>query len=108
MIIWQAGKEWKRVAAGKTATLACTACKKQTVFYECQVDEIVRAYFVIDLWKRSKRAMQCRECLGFCDYYEAFPLEKESEAQAKVERERLEAEAELKRKLAAEKEQKAK
>jgi hypothetical protein len=108
MFIWQSGKQLQRVSGGKKISFNCGGCKKETTFYECQVDDTFKAYFVVELWKRTTRAMQCGECLGVYDYYEVFPLEKRNPEQEGAELKRKADEAEAKRKVAAEQEQKMK
>jgi hypothetical protein len=105
VFIWQSGKQLQRVAGGKRIPFNCGSCKKQTTFYECQVDDTFKAYFVVELWKRTSRAMQCGECLGVYDYYEVFPQEKATAEQAGAEIKRKADEAEAKRKFAAEQDQ---
>jgi hypothetical protein len=107
VFIWQSGKQLQRVAGGKKIPFNCGGCKRQTTFYECQVDDTFKAYFVVELWKRTTRAMQCGECLGVYDYYEVFPQEKGSAERTGAEL-KQKAEAEAKRRGAAEQEQKLK
>jgi hypothetical protein len=90
-------KQLNRVPGGRKEPFACENCKATTTFYECLVDEHIKAYFVLKLWGRTKRIMQCGECLAACDYYYVFPKEKEAEEKAVAERQRREAEAEAKR-----------
>jgi len=88
MIIWSVGKQLTRVIGGKKPSLQCKVCKKATTFYESTIDEGLKLYFVVDLFKRTKRVLQCGECLGVCDYYEIFPEEKgqkEAESAAAAE-----------------------
>ncbi len=93
----------KRVTFGKKKLLKCLKCEKEATFYEATVEDKVAAYVILELFKRTKRVMQCGECLAVADYYEIFPEEKEHEAQQKEEIKRKEAEAkaaeELKRKV---------
>jgi hypothetical protein len=107
-VFWQTDNQLKRIAAGKKVPLKCGGCSKQATFYECQIDDSFKAYFVVELWKRTRRVMQCGECLAVCDYYEIFPNEKGLAEQAEVERKQKEVEAETKRKLAAAQEQQLK
>lgn len=83
----------KRVFGGKKLKLTCLACNKKATFYEATLEDRVAAYFVLELYKRTKRVMQCGECLGVTDYYEMFPDEKAHEAQHREETKRKEAEA---------------
>ncbi len=63
---------------------------------------------VLDLWKRSKRVMQCGECLGVCDCYSVYPedklAEEEAARQAELERKKREQEEAQKRQEAEAKE----
>ena len=97
-----------RMSGGKKITLKCSSCSKQNIFYECEVDESFKAYFVVELWKRTKKAMQCGECLGVCDYFEIFPQERGLEEQLDAERKRKQAEVETQRKLNEEREKRLK
>ncbi|MDQ5966694.1 MAG: hypothetical protein QG625_2849 [Cyanobacteriota bacterium erpe_2018_sw_39hr_WHONDRS-SW48-000098_B_bin.30] len=90
MLFVSLGSELKRVPNGKKQTFECGKCKKQTTFYESSMDDSLKAFLVVELYKRSKRVMQCGECLSACDYYSLFPLEKQAEEEA---RQRQEAEA---------------
>jgi len=98
----------KRVFAGKRRELTCQNCGKKATFHEATAEDRVAAYVVIELWKRTKRVMQCGECLAVCDYYEMFPEEKAQEAQFLEEQKRKQLEAkaaeEEKRKLEEQKE----
>lgn len=89
MIVWSFGGELKRVPNGKRVNLKCQTCKKQSTFHEGMVDDTLKVYFVVELYKKSKRVMQCGECLGVCDYYQMFPNEKKNdhEAAEKAQRE---------------------
>lgn len=100
MIVWSCGKELKRTFGGRKQTLNCSNCKKATTFYEAIVDDSFKIYFVVELWKKTKRVMQCGECLYVSDFYEVYPEEKqkEEEARAKLEADRLKAENEAKQK----------
>jgi len=108
MFVWSVGRQLKRVAKGKKQTLLCGNCKQEASFYESTVDESFKAYLVLDLWKRSKRVMQCGECLGVCDYYSLYPEEKQAEEEAarktEVERKQREQEEMQKRQEAEAKE----
>lgn len=101
MIFWTAKKELKPVAGGKRATIECQNCKKKAVFCECTVDESVKAYFVVDLWKKTKRVLQCTECFSVCDFYDVFPEEKSREEKERAAQAQKEAEAEARRRAEA-------
>jgi hypothetical protein len=105
-LFWTTNQQLNRVKGGKTVQLACGNCKQTTPYYECVVDEGVKLYSVVEVWKSKKRIMQCRECFAVCDYYNIFPQEKieaerktaetkqqESQAkqQAEIEKQRQEA-----------------
>ncbi len=83
----------KRVVFGKKKQLKCTKCERETTFYEANAEDRVAAYVVLELYKRTKRVMQCGDCLGVCDFYDVFPEERESEAKHKEELKLKEAEA---------------
>jgi hypothetical protein len=82
MFVWSVGRQLKRVPKGKKQTLRCGNCKQEASFYESTVDDSFKAFMVLDLWKRSKRVMQCGECLAVCDYYSLYPEEKLAEEEA--------------------------
>jgi|SRR5579883_815277 len=82
MIIFNWGGELKRVPNGKRVNLLCLRCHKQSTFHEAVVDDKIQVFFVLDLYRKSKRVMQCGECLGVCQYYEMFPDEARAEEQA--------------------------
>lgn len=90
MLFVSLGSELKRVPNGKKQAFECGNCKKQTTFYESNMDDSLKAFLVVELYKRTKRVMQCGECLSACDYYSLFPLEKQAEEEAarKAEAER--------------------
>ncbi|MBP6350090.1 MAG: hypothetical protein KA392_11170 [Candidatus Obscuribacter sp.] len=90
MLFVSLGSELKRVPNGKKQNFECGKCKKRTTFYESSMDDSLKAFLVVELYKRSKRVMQCGECLSACDYYSLFPLEKQAEEEAarKAEAER--------------------
>lgn len=98
MIVWQTDKQLKRVLLGKKVELLCSACSRKTKFYESEIEENFKVYFVVELWKRTKRVLQCGDCLAVCDYYEIFPDEKMAEEKAEAERKLKAAEAEAKKK----------
>jgi Na+-translocating ferredoxin:NAD+ oxidoreductase RnfC subunit len=98
LIFWSTKKELTRVPGGKRPRLKCLNCSQEATFYECLVDENLKAYFVVEIWKTSKRVMQCGECLGVCDYYQVFPDEKAREEAAATAQKQEQAEAEAKRK----------
>lgn len=108
MFFWSVGRQLKRVPKGKKQTLKCGSCKQEASFYESTVDDSFKAFMVLDLWKRSKRVMQCGECLGVCDYYSVYPEEKiaeeEAARQAELERKKREQEEAQKRQEAEAKE----
>lgn len=110
MIIWSFGGELSRVPNGKRVTLKCTKCNKESTFHECIVDDKFTVFFVLDLWKQTKRVMQCGECLGVCDYYQLYPHEKQEEQEAaeKAQKEMMERQAaeDAKRRAQEEAEQK--
>ncbi|MBP6595327.1 MAG: hypothetical protein KA255_20045, partial [Candidatus Obscuribacter sp.] len=78
MLFVSLGSELKRVPNGKKQNFECGKCKKRTTFYESSMDDSLKAFLVVELYKRSKRVMQCGECLSACDYYSLFPLEKQA------------------------------
>lgn len=90
MLLVSLGSALKRVPNGKKQTFECSKCQKPTTFYESTMDDTLKAFLVLELYKRSKRVMQCGECLSACDYYSLFPLEKQAEEEAarKAEAER--------------------
>jgi Na+-translocating ferredoxin:NAD+ oxidoreductase RnfC subunit len=89
MIVWSYGTELKRVWNGKRVSLKCSSCDRQATFYESTADESFKVFLVVDLYKKTRRVMQCGECQGVCDYFEMFPHEKEAfeAAQAKAAKE---------------------
>jgi len=94
-IFWQANNELARTPNGKRLQLTCLKCNQKSKFYECKVDEGVKLYFLVDIWKRTRRVLQCGECLAVCDYYDVFPDERDDKAKKQA------AEAELKSKQEA-------
>jgi Fe-S-cluster-containing hydrogenase component 2 len=102
ILFWSTNNELKRVPGGKKLNLKCLRCNQQANFYECLVDESLKAYWVVELWKKSKRVLQCGECLGVCDYYQVFPDEKALAEQAEAAQKQKLQEAEAKRKQEAE------
>jgi hypothetical protein len=103
-IFWSTSAQLNRVANGKRVLLDCNKCAQKTKFYECSVDEGLKAYMVLDVWKKTKRVMQCSECLQVCDYYAVFPQEKAAAEKAEVERKAKAVEEERKQQQAAEQE----
>jgi hypothetical protein len=103
-IFWTCSNELNRVANGKRTLLDCKKCAQKTKFYECYVDEGLKAYMVLDVWKKTKRVMQCGECLQVCDYYAVFPQEKAAAEKADAERKAKAADEERKQQQAAEQE----
>ena len=87
MIFWSAGNQLTRVPKGRKQQFQCGRCHQLATFYECESDDSVKAFFVVELWKRSKRVMQCGECLGVCDYYTLFPDEKKADEEAAIKAE---------------------
>jgi hypothetical protein len=106
MFFLQMNNQLHRVAGGRRLTLLCSACGKKSTFYECQIDESLKAYFVVDLWKKTRKVLQCGECLAVCDYFDVFQDEMRSEEPAVAERKRKEAAEKAERK--AEEERKLK
>lgn len=88
MIIWQTNKKLNRIPGGRKVELPCSGCLKAGMYYESELEENLKLYFVVDLWKRTKRILQCGACLSVCDYYEIFPQEKLAEEAAEAERKR--------------------
>lgn len=78
MLFWQQKHEVKRVPNGKRVRVTCGSCKKTAMFYECTIEKNFALYVVLELWKDTKRVMQCGECLAVCDYKEMFPDDDES------------------------------
>jgi len=76
MLFWSSGKELKRIPKGKKEKFKCSKCDEETTWYEAQVDDSFKAFMVVELWKSSKRVMQCCECLYVADYYTLYPDEK--------------------------------
>lgn len=93
-----------RVPGGKKIPLNCGLCKQKSTFYECTVDDNFSIYHFLELWKRTKRVMQCGECLAVSDYYEVFPLEKAQEERAAAATKVKELEESARKNMEAEKE----
>ncbi|MBX9667775.1 MAG: hypothetical protein K2X93_09165, partial [Candidatus Obscuribacterales bacterium] len=90
-----------RILNGRKQKFKCGKCQQESMFYECEVDDSFKAFLVVEVWKRTKRVMQCGECLAICDYYSLYPEEKKA-AEEKLAREDLERK-EREQKVAAEK-----
>jgi len=103
VVFWQSKHELKRVFFGKKVTLECGHCHKKASFYECNIDDSFSIYFV-DLWKKTKRVMQCGECLAVVDYFEIYPQEKVQAEQDQAEQQRQAEQAEAQKKAAEEEE----
>jgi len=101
MIFGSWNTELHRVANGKRAARICSKCNHDTTFYECNLDKNVKAWLVLEVWKGSRRVMQCGECLGIVDYFDFFPNEKALHEQAEAERKRKEEEQEEKNRFEA-------
>lgn len=95
-----------RVPNGRKVKLTCKNCGKESNWHECRIEDSIKVYAVVELWKNSKRVMQCGECLATCDYYEMFPGEKEEEEKQAAEKKQkeLQHEQELEAKKKAEEE----
>ncbi len=100
MLFWESKHDLKRVFGGKKAKFKCGQCGQVTTFHESTIDDNLKIYFVVEVWKHSKRVMQCNECLAVCDFYQLFPDAKSHEEQTEVKRKQEESEAEAKRKKA--------
>lgn len=103
--LFTTSNELKRVMFGKKKKFPCTNCAKETTFYEANVRDDVKAFGVVELWKKTKRVMQCGECLMVGDFYQFFPDEKTREEKAQEQQKRKEAEAAQEATRAAEEEQ---
>lgn len=115
MIIWQTNKRLNRVPGGRKVELPCAGCLKAGMYYESELEENLKLYFLVEIWKKTKRILQCGACLSVCDYYEIFPAEKQAAEAAEAARkkkkeeqaarERIQkAEEDLRRQRAAEQE----
>lgn len=62
------------------------------------MDHRLQLYLVVDLFKTTRRVMQCGECLGICDYYEVFPEEKAKKDIEEAQKRQQEAAAQAKKK----------
>lgn len=102
--LFTTSNELKRVMFGKKKKFHCTKCDRETMFYECTIQDDVKAFGVLDVWKKSKRVMQCGECLMVGDFYQFFPDEKVREQQVAEEQKNREMEAAQAAERAAEEE----
>ncbi len=89
-VFWTSEKKPNRVMFGKKKKLLCGNCNIEATFHECNIDEGLKLYSVIEVWKRTKRVMQCGECLAVCDFYDVYPEEKEAQEEAEAERKQKE------------------
>jgi hypothetical protein len=96
MFFGMGNRQLNRVQGGKKLTLTCLSCHKKAPFYECRIDDNFKLYAVLEVWKRTKRVLQCGECLAVSDYYDVFPEEKDLAEQAVSQRKQQEAEAKAK------------
>lgn len=101
-VFWNVKNELTRVPKGQKIKLVCGKCNQKAMFHECSVDNEVQLYFLVKLFKQTKRVMQCGECLAVCNYYDIFPENPEATEKAEAERKQHEAEAELKKQQEAE------
>jgi uncharacterized CHY-type Zn-finger protein len=79
------GKETRRIEGGKRLNMRCENCQKLATFYECRVKKSVNAFFFVELWDKTVKAMQCGECLAL------FQEEEVSDAESNAERAKREA-----------------
>jgi hypothetical protein len=96
------GTETRRVEGGKRIQMRCSHCHQSATFYECRVKKSVSAFFFLELWDKTTKAMQCGECLTAFQESEAeAPIETSAERAARTAKEMRRAAEEQQQKLDA-------
>lgn len=80
---WGTRKRVKPVKDGRKERMRCPECGETATFRECEIEEKVSVFSVVDVWEERQRLFRCGEC------EELFEL-KERPDPAAVEREREE------------------
>jgi transcription elongation factor Elf1 len=80
---WGTRRRVKPVQDGRKERMRCPECGETATFRECELEEKVSVFSVVDVWEDRERLFRCGEC------GELFALEERPDPSA-IERERQE------------------